>query len=94
MDRLSGILAGHDFERIYSKVKAERSALEEKLKAIDKPDWSPQKEETKAHELVQRFLDSADANREMLVSLIERVELTEDKQIIIKFRFRSLEAVS
>ena len=30
----------------------------------------------------------------VLVSLIERVELTEDKQIIIKFRFRELEAIS
>uniref|UniRef100_UPI004026805B hypothetical protein n=1 Tax=Gemmiger formicilis TaxID=745368 RepID=UPI004026805B len=29
-----------------------------------------------------------------LVSLIERVELTENKQIIIKFRFRELEAIS
>ena len=44
--------------------------------------------------LVQQFLDSAYTNRELLVSLIERVELTEDKQIIIKFRFRELEAIS
>ena len=44
--------------------------------------------------LVQQFLDSAYTSRELLVSLIERVELTEDKQIIIKFRFRELEAIS
>lgn len=94
MDKLSGLLAEADFQRIYTKVKAERSTLEEKIKAIDKPDWSPQKEEARAQELVQRFLDTADANRELLVSLIERVELTENKQIIIKFRFRSLEAIS
>lgn len=33
-------------------------------------------------------------NRELLVSLIHRIELTEDKQITIKFRFRQPEAVS
>ena len=44
--------------------------------------------------LVQQFLDSAYTSRELLVSLIERVELTENKQIIVKFRFRELEAIS
>ena len=42
-------------------------------------------------ELVQRFLDTACANRELLVSLIERVELTEDREIIIRFRFAELQ---
>ena len=44
-----------------------------------------------AKALVHRFLDTATANRELLVSLIERVELTEEKNIIIKFRFRQLQ---
>ena len=43
---------------------------------------------------MERFLETASTNRELLVSLIERVELTADKQIIIKFRFRQLEANS
>ena len=44
--------------------------------------------------LVKQFLDSALTSRELLVSLIERVELTEEKEIIIKFRFHELEAIS
>lgn len=44
--------------------------------------------------LVQRFLDSAQTNRELLISLVERVELTENKEIIIKFRFSELSKVS
>ena len=55
---------------------------------------SPVSTEDRARELVQRFITSAYASRELLVSLIERVELTEDKQIIVKFRFRELEAIS
>lgn len=91
MDKLSGLLSEPDFERIYQKVKAERTVLEEKLKAIEKPVCPPKREEDLARELVRRFIDTAETNRELLVSLIERVELTEDKQIIIKFRFRALE---
>ncbi|MBP0981845.1 MAG: recombinase family protein, partial [Oscillospiraceae bacterium] len=88
MDRLSGILAETDFERIYQRIKLERAALEEKLKDFQIQQKSPFPNEDRAKELVQRFVDSAFTNRELLVSLIERVELTADKQIIIHFRFK------
>ena len=38
--------------------------------------------EEKARALVKQFLDSALTSRELLVSLIERVELTEEKEFI------------
>ena len=38
-------------------------------------------------------MDSAFTNRELLVSLIDRIELTEEKQVIIKFRFAELDEV-
>lgn len=72
----------------------ERNSLEEKLKDLEAQKESPVSTEDRARELVQRFITSAYASRELLVSLIERVELTEDKQIIVKFRFRELEAIS
>ena len=88
MDRLSGLLAGADFERIYSKVKLERSLLEEKREELELRKKSPVRTEDMAKELVQRFVDSAFTSWELLVSLIERVELTEEKQITIKFCFQ------
>ena len=94
MDRLTGLLAEADFERIYSKVKLERSLLEEKRQELELRKKSPVRTEDRAKELVRRFMDSAFTSRELLVSLIERVELTEDKQIIIKFRFREPGAIS
>jgi hypothetical protein len=94
MDRLSGLLAEADFERIYNKVKLERSHLEEKRQELDQRKKSPVCTADRAKELVQRFIDSACTSRELLVSLVERVELTEGKQVIIKFRFRELEAIS
>jgi hypothetical protein len=93
MDKLSGILEDKDFERIYQRVRAERITLEQKLSDLEQPDHSPAKQEYQAEALVKQFVDSALNNRELLVSLIERVELTEDKQIVIRFRFRQFEKV-
>lgn len=35
MDRLTGLLAEADFDRIYQRVKMERTSLEEKLKELN-----------------------------------------------------------
>ena len=94
MDKLSGLLTEDDFQRIYARVKQERAATEEKLALIKKPEYSPKEQRELARELVRRFAENADVNRELLVSLIERVELTESKEVIIKFRFREMEAAS
>ena len=93
MDRLSGLLAETDFERIYQRVKMERAVLEDKLKALEAQKECTVSTEDRARALVQKFMDSAFTSRELLVSLIQRVELTEEKQIIIKFRFREREAI-
>ena len=90
MDKLSGVLDETDFQRIYTKVKTDRAVLEQRLSQLDRPDYSPAEQADLAKKLVERFLETASTNRELLVSLIERVELTEEKQIIIKFRFKQL----
>lgn len=94
MDRLAGILSDSDFQRIYLRIKSDRSQLEEKVKVLRERQQAPVKTEDQAKKLVQQFIDSTCASRELLVSLIERIELSEKKEIYIKFRFRELEAVS
>ena len=89
-DRLSGLLPDADFERIYRRTREERSALEEKLHAVEREKCRCKDHSEEAKRLVREFINSAYASREVLVSLIERVELTEDKNIIIKFRFKEL----
>ena len=93
MDKLGGILDESDFQRIYARVKIERDALEQRLGRMERPDYSPSEQADIAKKMVRRFIETAPTNRELLVSLIERVELTADKQIIIKFRFRQPGAV-
>ena len=90
-DRLSGLLPEADFQRIFSRIKLEREQLEEKRQALEFQKRSPVRREDRARELVQRFIETAGESRELLVSLIERVELTEDKEVIIKFRFAQLD---
>ena len=55
---------------------------------------NPVKGDEEARELADEFVNSAFLRRENLVSLIERIELTKDKNIIIKFRFAELEKTS
>ena len=90
---LRGITA-EELTYTINRIKMERNSLEEKLKDLEAQKESPVSTEDRARELVQRFITSAYASRELLVSLIERVELTEDKQIIVKFRFREPEAIA
>ncbi len=90
-DRLSGLLPETDFQRIFGRIKLEREQLEEKRQELELRQKSPVRGEDRARELVQRFIETAGESRELLVSLIERVELTEGKKLIIKFRFARLD---
>lgn len=94
MDRLAGILSEADFQRIYRKVRSDRAELEETMKVLREQWQKPVTAEEQARRLVQRFLDGICTSREFLVSLIERIELSEDKQLYIQFRFREPEAIS
>ena len=93
-DRLSGLLPEADFQRIFGRLKLEREQLEERKKELEACQKSPVRVEDRARELVQRFIETAGESRELLVSLIERVELTQDKEIIIKFRFAQLDEMA
>ena len=77
--------------RAYGDRPVEREKLEEKRQGLELRKKSPVRSEDRARELVRRFIETAGESRELLVSLIERVELTENKEIIIKFRFAQLD---
>ncbi len=91
MDKLNGVLDDKDFARIYTNMKQERTRLEKRLTELVENKPSSADQETLAQALVERFINRASYNRELLVSLVERIELTEDKQVIIRFRFKKLE---
>ena len=86
MDRLNGLLAEGDFQRIYQRVSREREALETRQRFWQQSCNTSAGERAKA--LVQQFLDGALANRQLLCSLIQRVELTENKTVLLFLRCR------
>ena len=90
-DRLNGLLPEEDFQRIFNRTKSERQQLELQQADLRSLQKNPVNSSDKAKELVQRFVESACASRELLVSLVDRIELTQDKQLIIHFRIPELQ---
>lgn len=86
-DRLSGLLPEADFQRIFIRLKDQRGRLEERLQELEQWQKYPINQRDRALELTQRYRDTACASRELLVSLIERIELTENREVLIQLRF-------
>ena len=87
-DRLDGLLAESDFARIYQRLCSERDQLSAQLKTLQAR--NAHSEDTSnlnaTKVLAQRFLEET-PTRELLLALVDHIELTADKQVIIKFRF-------
>ena len=90
-DKLNDILSPEDFERIYSKIKEERQNYNDKLNTLKKQAENKIDTHAKAKELARRFIDEIDVNRELIFSLIDRIEITETHGIIVHWSFNQLE---
>ena len=87
-DRLEGTLDQEDFTRIYGRLCREREALRETDAASG---IIHAQEDPEA--LANWFWNDICGNREFLFRVLERVELTEDKKVLLHFRFRRPEAL-
>ena len=90
MDKLDGIISAEDFERIYLKLKSEKEVLNKKIAGTENKYNSIEHYSEKADEIVKKFIETASTDREMIVSLVERIEVTENREVIIKFRFKNI----
>jgi hypothetical protein len=90
-DKLNGILEDEDFKRIYTKIKSERTALQNRLSDLIAQKEKNVPNSVLAKELAQKFLETLAQNKELIFSLIERIEITKEKEIIIKFKFSCLQ---
>ena len=78
-DRLSGILAEEDFTRLYRRLTEERSSWEHRRQPTTATPLSPE-------ELTSRFLHAAQDSRLLFTTFLDRIELTEDRQVLITLR--------
>ena len=90
-DRLAGLLPEADFRRILAKIQEERERLQSRAVQLRRREEQGGQEEL-ADRLVETFFASVGRNREVLVNLVERIELTKDRQVIVFFRFSKEEA--
>ena len=92
-DKLSGLISESDFLRNYRRYEEERNSLLKKLEQaqMKKADVSA---EAHAAQLTDTYLNSLYPSRELLVSLIERIDISADGKILIYFRFRDPKAIS
>ncbi len=90
-DKLSGTIDGDVFKRVYEKLQEEQRTLNKKIASLKNSESQNNSFDTKTiRELAERFLNAKEYSRELLVSLIDRVELTSNKEVLIFFKFREL----
>ena len=83
LDHLNGTIKQTDFERIYRSLCQQRDFLEQESSVVPEH----QSNDNTALDLTQQFLEDLPNNREFLAHMIDRIEITSEKQLIIHFRF-------
>ncbi len=89
-DRLNEIISDEDFQRIYQSTLKKRNECIEKVKLLESRNIDEIKTKDKVEKLLKEFIENIPTNRELLVSLIDRIEFTENKEVIIKFKCSNL----
>lgn len=84
LDRVNGLLREEDFVRMYRRLQQEREVWERRLSAGQ--DENPGEVDSQPEEVVEEFLSGLCSSRALLVALVERVELTEQRRLILRFR--------
>lgn len=93
-DRLNGLLDENDFERIYSLKKIERDTIQKEKDLLENVINNYQinliNEDEELEKLLKQFLYMNKPDKLLIFSLIDRIEITKNSEIIIKFKFKNL----
>ena len=92
-DRLNGVLDDFDFNRIYISLKNARNSNQERLDKLSDLEPNQPLLPKNIDELASQFIQNADVNRTLLCSLVERIEMSEEKEIFIRYRFAPEEVI-
>ena len=88
-DKLNGIIGTEDFERMYKSILDKKDEMKKLIN-----DLKLQKEDTMKEidlkKLVKDFVDGKEITRELLVSLIDKITISENKEIKIYYKFSLL----
>ncbi|MDR1628247.1 MAG: hypothetical protein LBR79_05685 [Oscillospiraceae bacterium] len=73
---------------MYLKLDKNKKILDKKLKALENCSVSNHKIYLETKKAVENFLNSSEYKKETIISLVEKVEVKENKSINIIFRYQ------
>lgn len=88
-DKYKGLFNDEDFTRLYTKNLENRKTLEERIVQLKQKE---EKEDTQVDikQLVTDFIDMKEITKTMLVSLVDKIEISQEKEITIYYKFNIL----
>ena len=91
-DKLNGLINNDDFSRMYNKKVQERETAQNKLKELN--DIKFEKQTIDYEKIINDFLKKDNVTAYMINSLIEKIEVDNNKQVTICYKFSDLNKLS
>ena len=88
-EKFKGMFDDGDFQRIYSNLKKEREKNEERVENLKKR-IGKQESTDEIKKVIKQFYNNKEITRLDLISLVDKVEITEDKKISIHYKYNLL----
>ena len=88
-DKINGTISEDDFQRMYVNTLQKKEELKKSIEELEKEKEEATRE-IDLKKIVSNFTEMKEVNRELLVSLIDRITVTEDKKIKIYYKFSIL----
>lgn len=91
-EKFKGMFDDDDFQRIYSNLKKERSLSEERVETLKKR-LGKQESTDEIKKIIKNFYNCKEVTKLDLISLVDRIEITEDKRISIHYKYNILNQI-
>ena len=88
-DKCKGLFQDEDFTKLYSKQTEMRKDINDRIKCLQKQ-IENEDSSVDINKLVKDFVNLKEITRTMLISLVDRIEVSEDKEITICYKFNIL----
>ena len=91
-EKFKGMFDDDDFQRIYSNLKKQRSENETRVEKLRKR-LEKQESADEIKKVIKNFYNCKEITRYDLISLVDKVEITEDKKISIHYKYNLLNQI-
>ena len=88
-DKYKGVFDENDFSRLYFKLKNDRALAEERIEQLKKKE-EKQESTDEIKQVLRNFLETEEITKPELVSLVNKIEISEDKKITIQYKYSLL----